>query len=168
MECADARINPQNAPIQNGTIDDSLKECNAHMDLDLHPQRTHATLNAAEQNTESSFCHIPTHRASRLLIFFCSLSYSLSLSSTDSSPSPRPNAAHNSRSQFSISADFSIRLRGAAMCTDSKNAVYLLHGKLLLPLVPNSGMSHRRYRELKSTGDLSLLSPPPRVSLTSG
>ena len=42
-----------------------------------------------------------------------------------SSPSPRPNAAHNSRSQFSISADFSIRLRGAAVCTDSKKSRYI-------------------------------------------
>jgi len=55
-------------------------------------------------------------------------SLSLSLSSAASSLSPRPNAAHNSRSQFSISADFSIRLRGAAVPTRGTRHISFVAG----------------------------------------
>lgn len=82
----------------------------------------------------------------------------------DSSPSSRPNAAHNSRSQFSISADFSIRLKGAAVCTDSKNAVHLLHGRLPLrqvcpsSLTPGCRTSTTISRIEKHWGSLSTIS----------
>lgn len=49
--------------------------------------------------------------------FLCSLYLFPSFSRSVSFLSLRLKAAHNSRSQFSISADFSIRLRGAAVLT---------------------------------------------------
>lgn len=86
-------------------------------------------------------------------------------------PSPRPNAAYNSRSQFSISADFSIRLRGAAILT--RRTRQLLRGRFLLHslapsfLYTNTRMSHRR-DDIANWKALGFLSPPPRASLTSG
>lgn len=96
---------------------------------------------------------------------------SLFLSPAVPLPSPRPNAAHNSRSQFSISADFSIRLRGAAVLTRGTRP--FLRGRfLLLPLPPlflctNTRMSHR-CDDIANWKALEFLSPPPRVFLTSG
>lgn len=83
-------------------------------------------------------------------------------------PPPRPNAAHNSRSQFSISADFSIRLRGTAVLTRGTRQ-FLRGGISVAPRsrAPTPGCRagatisriEKRWR--------APLSPPPQVSLTS-
>lgn len=120
------------------------------MDL-LHPSlRVYTTLNISRakwQNTESSFYRVSTH-PSLLILSAESILLSLFLFPAVPFPSPRPNAAHNSRSQFSISADFSIRLRGAAILT--RGTRQLLRSSFLLLFLPppflctNIRMLHRR------------------------
>lgn len=136
--------------------------------------RTHNSLNiprAKRQNTESSFYRVPTPSLLASSFFPQPILLPLFLSPAVSFPSPRPNAAHNSRSQFSISADFSIRLRGAAVLT--RETQPFLRGKfLLLPLPPlflctNTRMSYWR-DDIANWKALGFLSPSPRLFLTSG
>lgn len=147
--------------------------------------RTHGTLNAphaAEDKTLNLHSAVSRHTepSSPLILSaaYLVLSLSLPLSCFPSPPSPflrslfpspRPNAAHNSRSQFSISVDFSIRLRGAAVPTRETWYSSFAAG-CHCPLVPDTGMSHRHddIANWKALGDPSPPSPPPRVSLTSG
>lgn len=96
----------------------------------------------------------PTLRLLRASFLILSAAYNLSpsFSRSVSFLSPRLKAAHNSRSQFSISADFSIRLRGAAVLT--RGTRQFLREFLLPPVLvyQHRDVPARRYPELKSAG----------------
>lgn len=203
---ADARqrvkSTPRTASYRTGTIDDDcFKRMRPYRDPDLsHPYRTHTRVTrtsssrqpfARSERQNTSFYRVPTRRSvytsrvHRLLILFCSLSFPLLPPLFRDSSSlfhlPRPKAAHNSQSQFSISADFSIRLRGTAAPTPAAAMPrQLLRGRQVLSTcclprshVPDAtGMQPaRRYRGLKSAGGSSSRCYPAgtsRIFLTFG
>lgn len=107
MQVHDGEINPQNMTIERHNRRLFKRMCPYGSGFVPPLGHTPPSTHAAEDKT------VNLHSAvSRPLILSAA---SLSPFLPHSSPSSRPNAAHNSRSQFSISADFSIRLRGAAI-----------------------------------------------------
>lgn len=154
------------------------------MSLDFcYPYGTCTTLVAQDKtlNLHSTvFRHgkplLPLHLLRRLSHSSCSLYFLPSFSRSVSFLSPRLKATHNSRSQFSISADFSIRLRGAAVLTRGTRQLLLVASSCR---PPRSHVPTPRYRRTGATisriekrwGSPFLsfhLSPSHRASLTFG